>query len=100
MATRRSFDSARDQFSGKTAEGLVAQLTAKEAQALQWCLKGKTSWEIARIQNCSESTINFHFSNIRRKFDVNSRAAALVKAIESGLITVEPIDSGGSREPD
>lgn len=65
-----------------------AQLTAKETQTLMWCFKGKTSWEIARIQNCSESTINFHFSNIRRKFAVSSRSAALLKAIESGAINI------------
>lgn len=67
---------------------LPARLTAKETQALMWCFKGKTSWEIAKIQNCSESTVNFHFTNIRRKFDVTSRSAALVKAIESGVLNV------------
>jgi LuxR family quorum-sensing transcriptional regulator LasR len=100
MAMQHTFDSCTDQVPGRTADASPTQLTAKESQALQWCLKGKTTWEIARIQNCSESTVNFHFSNIRRKFEVNSRAAALVKAIEMGLITVEPVDSGGYREPD
>ncbi|MHA6141183.1 helix-turn-helix domain-containing protein [Pseudomonas mohnii] len=68
-----------------------ARLTAKETQTLMWCLKGKTSWEIAKIQNCSESTVNFHFSNIRRKFDVKSRSEALIKAIESGVLSVGEI---------
>ncbi|WP_449106604.1 LuxR C-terminal-related transcriptional regulator [Pseudomonas mohnii] len=36
------------------AHSLPVQLTAKETQTLLWCFKGKTSWEIARIQNCSE----------------------------------------------
>jgi LuxR family quorum-sensing transcriptional regulator LasR len=76
------------------------QLTAKEKQALEWCLKGKTSWEIARIQSCSESTINFHFSNIRRKFAVRSRNAAVFKALESGTITVEPSQPRDIHEPD
>jgi DNA-binding CsgD family transcriptional regulator len=75
-----------------------AQLTAKETEALLWCFQGKTSWEIARIQNCSESTVNFHFTNIRRKFAVNSRSAALLKAIELGFINVEKTESGGSDE--
>ncbi|WP_419711648.1 helix-turn-helix transcriptional regulator [Pseudomonas sp. NFX224] len=77
-----------------------AQLTAKETQTLMWCLKGKTSWEIARIQNCSVSTVNFHFANIRRKFAVSSRSAALLKAIESGAICVTPDDSRGVYGPD
>lgn len=100
MATQHTFGSCTEPAPAKSSNVSATQLTIKEVQALMWCLKGKTSWEIARIQNCSESTINFHFANIRRKFDVNSRAAAVLKAIESGLITVEPINTGGSREPD
>ncbi|MCK1789598.1 helix-turn-helix transcriptional regulator [Pseudomonas violetae] len=77
---------------------LPARLTAKETQILQWCFHGKTSWEIARIQNCSVSTVNFHFTNIRRKFAVHSRVAALYKAIETGVITVATSNPGGAHE--
>lgn len=82
------------------AQTLPVQLTAKETQTLMWCFKGKTSWEIARIQNCSESTVNFHFSNIRRKFAVRSRSAALLKAIEAGAISVGEVEWRGPHEPD
>ncbi|MHA6129114.1 LuxR family transcriptional regulator, quorum-sensing transcription factor LasR [Pseudomonas mohnii] len=82
------------------AQALPVQLTAKETQTLMWCFKGKTSWEIARIQNCSESTVNFHFSNIRRKFAVRSRSAALLKAIEAGAISVGEVEWRGPHEPD
>lgn len=82
------------------AQALSVQLTAKETQTLMWCFKGKTSWEIARIQNCSESTVNFHFSNIRRKFAVRSRSAALLKAIEAGAISVGEVELRGPHEPD
>jgi len=82
------------------AQVLPVQLTAKETQTLMWCFKGKTSWEIARIQNCSESTVNFHFSNIRRKFAVRSRSAALLKAIEAGAISVGEVEWRGPHEPD
>jgi LuxR family quorum-sensing transcriptional regulator LasR len=98
MSTRQTLDSLADASGGEN--GLPTQLTAKETQTLMWCLKGKTSWEIARIQNCSESTINFHFSNIRRKFAVRSRSAALLKAIEAGAICVGKAQSGGSHGPD
>jgi DNA-binding CsgD family transcriptional regulator len=79
-------------------EHMPARLTAKEKQILQWCLHGKTSWEIARIQNCAVSTVNFHFTNIRRKFAVHSRTAALYKAIETGVITVASNNAGGTHE--
>ena len=81
-----------------TAAHPPAKLTAKETQILQWCFYGKTSWEIAKIQNCSVSTVNFHFTNIRRKFAVHSRMAALYKAIESGVIIVARSNPGGAHE--
>jgi DNA-binding CsgD family transcriptional regulator len=98
MSTHQTLDSFADSSGGVNT--LPAQLTAKETQALMWCFKGKTSWEIARIQNCSESTVNFHFSNIRRKFAVNSRTAALLKAIELGAISVGEPNTRGAHEPD
>jgi len=90
MKTQQSLNISVEDFPGSAMLASPVQLTAKETQALEWCLKGKTSWEIARIQSCSESTINFHFSNIRRKFAVRSRNAAVLKALELGAITVEP----------
>jgi len=77
-----------------------ARLTVKEKQALIWCYQGKTSWEIAMIQNCSVSTINYHFANIRRKFAVNSRSTAVLKAIATGVIAIAEIDPRGAHEPD
>lgn len=88
MSMHQPLDSFAYAVPGGSANAPSARLTAKEKQALIWCYQGKTSWEIARIQNCSVSTINFHFSNIRRKFAVSSRRAALLKAIETGLIAV------------
>jgi DNA-binding CsgD family transcriptional regulator len=96
MSTHQTLDSFAHASGGANAQPV--QLTAKEMQALMWYYKGKTSWEIARIQSCSESTVNFHFSNIRRKFDVRSRSAALLKAIESGAMSVG--ETRGAHEPD
>jgi DNA-binding CsgD family transcriptional regulator len=98
MSKHQTIDASDD--APGNADTLPAHLTAKETQTLMWCSKGKTSWEIARIQNCSEATVNFHFSNIRRKFAVRSRSAALLKAIESGAISVDLTESRGTDEPD
>ncbi|MHC8321884.1 helix-turn-helix domain-containing protein [Pseudomonas sp. GB2N2] len=99
MPTHRSLDPSSRTATGGEENTPPAQLTAKETQILVWCSKGKTSWEIARIQNCSESTINFHFSNIRRKFAVSSRSAALIKAMESGALSVGNSVVRGADEP-
>lgn len=61
--------------------------TPREMECLKWAMIGKSSWEIAKILHCSESTVNFHMSNIRRKFGVSTRRQAVVKAISLGLIT-------------
>lgn len=65
--------------------GLV-RLTGREREVLQWSAAGKTTWEIAMIQSCTTAAIDFHFKNIRRKFQVSSRQAAIVKAIQQRLI--------------
>ncbi|MGY2342351.1 helix-turn-helix domain-containing protein [Pseudomonas sp. SDO5532_S415] len=100
MSTHQSLDSIAGAAPDGGGNAPPARLTAKEKQTLMWCFKGKTSWEIARIQNCSEATVNFHFSNIRRKFAVSSRSAALLKAIESGVIRIDETGERGAHESD
>lgn len=62
------------------------RLTPREQQVLLWCAYGKTSWEIGQILQCKESTVNFHVGNILRKFDVESRVAAVIKAIRYDML--------------
>lgn len=100
MSTHQSLFSCAGAVPDDVSTTPPTRLTAKETQILMWCFKGKTSWEIARIQNCSEATVNFHFSNIRRKFAVRSRSAALLKAIESGVITFDEPAVRGAHESD
>lgn len=61
-------------------------LTKRELECLKWCAAGKTSWEIAKILHCSEAVINFHFGNLRLKFQASSRRQVVVKAIHCGLL--------------
>ncbi|MCO7516929.1 helix-turn-helix domain-containing protein [Pseudomonas guariconensis] len=61
-------------------------LTRRESQVLLWCAYGKTSWEIGQILGCKESTVNFHIGNVLRKFAVNTRIAAVIKAIRYGML--------------
>lgn len=63
-------------------------LTPKEQEILNWCTRGKTTPEIAIILGKSETTINFHMANLRMKFDVTSRYAAVLKALKLGMTTL------------
>lgn len=68
-------------------------LTRREEQVLFWCSCGKTSWEISRILECQESTVNFHVGNVLRKLSVHTRVEAVIKALRYGLL---PQSSGES----
>lgn len=85
MRNENSVSSSSGPWSGLDSTGAVC-LTDKEREALTWCAHGKTSWEIALIEGCSESTVNFHFNNIRQKMNVHTRREALLKALQLNLI--------------
>ncbi|MCC7697939.1 helix-turn-helix transcriptional regulator [Janthinobacterium sp. EB271-G4-7A] len=61
-------------------------LTTREMECLQWIMAGKSSWEISRILLRSEGTINFHVSNAKKKFNVQTRQQAVLKAIKAGFL--------------
>ena len=65
-------------------------LTIREQECLKWAADGKTSWEISRLLNLSERTINFHLNNSMRKLDASNRQHALIKATLLGLIRPSP----------
>ncbi len=62
------------------------KLTARELECLKWAMHGKSSWEISQILRRSEATINFHVANAKKKFNVQTRQQAVIKAIKLGLI--------------
>lgn len=68
------------------SDNAVCRLTKQEQEILRWCSRGKTSWEISVIQGCSEANINFHIGKINRKFGVKTRRAAVLLAMNAGLI--------------
>ncbi|MDH0647813.1 helix-turn-helix domain-containing protein [Pseudomonas sp. GD03858] len=72
-----------------TSNTSAVYLTPREQQVLLWCAYGKSSWEIGRILQCKESTVNFHVGNILRKFDVVTRVAAVSKAIRYGMLAAD-----------
>ncbi len=73
---------------GKGMETVVAPLTHRETQILNYIAEGNTNKEIARILQISEQTIKNHVSAILRKLNANDRAHAVVLAIRHGWISV------------
>jgi LuxR family quorum-sensing transcriptional regulator LasR len=71
---------------GVDAPAEMQALTVRELECLKWAMAGKTSWETGRILGVSESTVNFHVSNINRKLGVHHRNQAVIKAIRLGIL--------------
>jgi len=84
-----AFESSLPFLRAHSAAEPVPHLTRRELEVLKWVMAGKSSWEISRITDCAEATVNFHISNIRQKFNVSTRQQALVKAIALGIINPE-----------
>ncbi|UVM51309.1 MULTISPECIES: autoinducer binding domain-containing protein [unclassified Pseudomonas] len=64
----------------------TVHLSSREIEVLKYSANGKTAWEIATILNLSESTVRFHLQNTIRKFGVNNKIAAVIRAAREGVI--------------
>jgi len=78
---------------GKTIETIVAPLTSRETQILNYIADGNSNKQIAYILQISEQTIKNHVSNILRKLNANDRAHAVVLAIRHGWILAEELQN-------
>jgi DNA-binding NarL/FixJ family response regulator len=72
---------------GKDIETVIAPLTRRETQILDYVAEGNTNKQIADILGISEQTIKSHVSAILRKLNANDRAHAVALAIRNGWIS-------------
>jgi two-component system response regulator DegU len=73
---------------GSHMDSVVAVLTQRERQILNYVANGNTNKQIAHMLNISEQTIKNHVSAILRKLNANDRAHAVVLAIRHGWISL------------
>ncbi|GAB2916402.1 N-acyl-homoserine lactone dependent regulator BpsR2 [Paraburkholderia jirisanensis] len=69
-----------------TGQFVEGTLTARETDVLKWTADGKTAYEISRILNIAESTVNFHIKNIVAKLGCTNKIQAVAKAALMGLL--------------
>ena len=74
---------------GKTMGSVVAPLTNRETEILNYIAEGNSNKVIAHILGISEQTIKNHVSAILRKLNANDRAHAVALALHSGWISPE-----------
>ena len=70
------------------AEGVIAPLTPRETEILNYIAKGYLNKQIAAELDISEQTIKNHVTSILRKLNANARTEAVVVAIKKGLISI------------
>ena len=73
---------------GETASGSLAEatLSPREREVLQLAAHGRSSNEIAEALVISPSPVKTHFQHIYAKLEVRDRAAAVARAMRTGLI--------------
>ncbi|MCO8311257.1 autoinducer binding domain-containing protein [Pseudomonas mandelii] len=64
----------------------TVHLSCREIEVLKYSADGKTAGEIAIILCLSESTVQFHIRGAIRKFGVNNKIAAVIRAARVGAI--------------
>ncbi|MGO8055295.1 helix-turn-helix domain-containing protein [Rhizobium leguminosarum] len=72
------------------ADADCPRLTKREKACLFWAAQGKSSFDISRILEISEHTVNFHIKNAMRKLNVGNRIVAVQKAARLGLVDLKP----------
>jgi LuxR family transcriptional regulator len=70
----------------KVPEPKTPHLSPREIEVLKLSADGKTAYEIARILNLSERTVNFHVHSAIEKLGVCNKIAAVIAAARAGAI--------------
>ncbi|UTW63929.1 response regulator transcription factor [bacterium SCSIO 12741] len=69
-----------------TQSPLVAELSPRELEIIQWVVKGKSNKEISEGLFISPRTVDTHRTNIMRKLEVHNVAALVRFAFENKLV--------------
>jgi len=64
----------------------LGNLTEREAEVLRLLAQGKSDPQIARTLNISRKTVEHHLTHIYNKIGVSCRTAAVVYAVQQGLV--------------
>jgi LuxR family transcriptional regulator, activator of conjugal transfer of Ti plasmids len=86
IAISFAFHTMASDFINRTPRPETNLLNAREKECLLWSMKGKSAGETGSIIGVTESTVNFHMENVKRKLGVYTRIQAVVKAIMEGHI--------------
>lgn len=69
--------------------GVPQTLSPREVEVLELAARGRTNREIGRAMHVSEATVKTHLLRAYDKLGVNDRTAAVVTALERGLLDLD-----------
>jgi DNA-binding NarL/FixJ family response regulator len=72
-----------------TRSGSLDKLTPREMDVLRLLAQGLPNRKIAVQLSVNERTVKYHVSAILAKLEAANRTAAVMRALEQGLITLE-----------
>jgi len=62
------------------------RLTPRELECLKWTSIGKTSWEISKILNISQHTVDWYLASLGRKLGAVNRTQAVAEVFRRGIL--------------
>jgi len=77
-----------EESQGKFVGPVIALISKRQREILQWIYQGKTNWEIAKIIGITEETVKYHVDQAMSRLNAKTRAQAVGRALEIGAITV------------
>jgi LuxR family transcriptional regulator, quorum-sensing system regulator CviR len=75
-----------EEYQGSLGGKPRKRISERQREILYWMHEGKTNWEIAKILDLSELNVKYHIDQIFLKLEVRSRAHAVAKARDLGLL--------------
>jgi DNA-binding CsgD family transcriptional regulator len=67
------------------------RLTDRQRDCLLWVGRGKTDWEISRILNISQETVDRHLKNARERYGVSKRTSVVIRALFDGTLSFSDV---------
>jgi len=72
--------------SAKKSLVAVPELSAREKEILNWVVRGKSTWDIAKIIDIGEATVKYHIDKVMKKLSAVNRTHAAAIALRNKML--------------
>lgn len=86
-----AFECARRIWVARPPDFAAPRLTDRQRDCLLWAGRGKTDWEIGRILDISQDTVERHLKAVRERYGVPKRTLAVVHALFDGTLSFNDV---------